>query len=74
MPRLKRDLPAAQPVDSQGNGIGPPVTLSAGSEFIITIRKLKRADDSFDELWCEIRIGHQLYRVPFRLLEIANAA
>jgi hypothetical protein len=74
MSRLRRDLPAAQPVDSRGNGIGPPVTLFAGAEFVVTIRKLKRADDSFDELWCEIRIGDQLYRVPFRLLEIANAA
>jgi hypothetical protein len=74
MPRLKRDLQGAQPVDSRGSAIGPPTTLFAGTEFIITIRKLKRADDSFDELWCEIRIDNQLYRVPLRILEIANAA
>ena len=74
MPRLIRDLPGAQPVDTCGCGIGPPVTLLAGAEFIITIRKLKRADDSFDELWCEIQAGDQLYRVPLRLLEFANAA
>jgi len=74
MPRLMRDLQGAQPVDIRGSSIGPPVTLFTGAEFIITIRKLKKADDSFDELWCEIRIGDQLYRVPFRLLEIANAA
>ncbi len=74
MQRLMRDLPGAQPVDTQGRSIGPPVTLFAGAEFIITIQKLKRADDSFDELWCEIRIGDQLYRVPFRLLEVSNAA
>lgn len=74
MPRLMRDLPAAQPVDSRGGTVGPPVTLLGGAEFIITIRKLKRSDDSFDELWCEIRIADQLYRVPVRLLEIATAA
>ena len=68
MPRIARDLPGAQPVDSRGAGQGPPVTLPAGAEYIVTIRKLKRADDSFDELWCEIRIGDRLYRVPFRLL------
>ncbi len=74
MPRLTRDLAGAQPVDTRGNATGPPVTLNAGADFIITIRKLKRADDSFDEVWCEIRIGDQLYRLPFRLLELANAA
>ena len=72
MPRLMRDLQGAQPVDARGEAIGPPVTLLAGVEFIITIRKLKRADDSFDELWCEIRIGDQLYRVPLRFLEFAH--
>lgn len=74
MPRLIRELPGAQPVDSRGSGIGPPVTLPAGAEFIITIRNLRRADDSFDELWCELRIGDQLYRLPLRRLEMANAA
>ena len=74
MPRLRRDLSGAQPVDTRGNSIGPPVTLPAGAEYVITIRKLKRADDSFEQLWSEIRIGEQLYRVPCRVLEVANAA
>jgi len=74
MPRLTRDLAGAQPVDTRGNAIGPRVTLLAGTEFVITIPKLKRADDSFDEFWCEFSVGDQLYRVPLRRLEIANAA
>ena len=74
MARLIRDLPGAQPVDKHGMASGPPVVLPAGAEFIITVRKLKRVDDSFDPLWCEIRIGDQLYRVPLRLLDIAKAA
>lgn len=74
MPQLTRDLPGAQPVDTRGNATGAPITLPAGAEFVITIRKLKRADDSFDEVWCEIRMGDQLYRVPHRLLEFVNAA
>jgi len=74
MSRLTRDVPGAQPVDVRGRAISPPVTLRAGVEFFITIRKLKRADDSFDELWCEIRIGEDLYRIPYRLLEFADAA
>jgi hypothetical protein len=74
MPRLLRDLPGAQPVDKRGGGTGPPVTLLAGAEFVITIRKLKRSDDSFEEVWSEIRIGDQLYRVPLRLLDLGHAA
>ncbi len=74
MARLNRDLPGAQPVDKHGMTSGPPVVLRAGVEFVITVRKLKREDDSFDPLWCEIRIADQLYRVPLRLLEITNAA
>ncbi|HTP34191.1 MAG TPA: hypothetical protein VMJ75_18565 [Candidatus Acidoferrales bacterium] len=74
MPRLMRDLPGAQPVDARGVGVGPPATLPAGTEFVITIQKLRKADDSFDELWCEIRIADRLYRVPLRLLNFANAA
>ncbi len=74
MPRLMRDLAGAEPVDKQSANIGPPVTLPAGTEFVVTIRKLRRPSDSFEEIWCEIRVADQLYRVPLRLLEIANAA
>lgn len=74
MPRLTRDLSGAQPVDTRGCAMGSPITLAAGVEYTVTVRKLKRADDSFDEVWCEIRADDQLYRVPLRLLEIANAA
>ena len=74
MARLLKALPGAQPVDAKGVSLGPPVTLPAGVEFITTIRKLKRADDSFDEFWSEIRVDNQLYRVPLRLLDFANAA
>ena len=73
MPRLTRDLSGAQPVDQRGSSMGSPVNLPAGAEFIVTIRKLRRSDDSFDELWSEIRVGDQLYRVPLRLLEIGDA-
>lgn len=74
MPRLVRDLTGAQPVDQHGTAVGPPITLPAEAEFVITIRKLKRPSDSFEEMWCEINVGNQLYRVPLRLLETANAA
>jgi hypothetical protein len=74
MPRLIRNLAGAEPVDEHGIAIGPPVTLPAEAEFVVTIRKLKRPSDSFEELWCEIGVGNQLYRVPLRLLETANAA
>jgi hypothetical protein len=73
MPTLVRELTGAQPVDQHGTVIGPTVTLPAGSEFAITIRKLKRPDN-MEELWCEILHGGSLYRVPLRLFEVANAA
>jgi len=74
MPRLIRDLAGAQPVDQHGVATGPPVTLHAQAEFVITVRKMTRPSDSFEELWCEIRMDEQLYRVPLRLLGTAIAA
>ena len=74
MPRLIRDLVGVEPVDAHGTATGPAVTLPAQAEFEITIRKLRRPSDSFEGLWCEIRIGGQLYRVPLRQFETANAA
>ncbi len=74
MPRLMRDLAGAEPVDKQAAKVGPPVTLPAGTEFAVPIRKLRRPSDSFEEIWCEILVADQLYRIPLRLLEIANAA
>jgi len=74
MPRFTRELAGAEPVDQHGASTGPPVTLPAGAEFVVTVRKLRRPSDSFGEIWCEIRIGNQLYRVPLRLLETAHAA
>ncbi len=74
MPRLLRDLMNAEPVDARGASTGPPVTLNGGTEFTVTIPKLKRPSDSFEVLWCEIRVADQLYRVPLRLFEIARAA
>ena len=71
MPRLIRELAGAEPVDRQGTPLGPAVTLPAEAEYIITIRKLRRPD-SFEDLWCEIGVGNQLYRVPLKLLETAN--
>lgn len=74
MPLLMRDLPGAQPVDKRGASLGPAVTLTAGAEFTITIRKLNSPSDSFDEVWCEILVADQLYRVPLRRLDFVNAA
>lgn len=74
MSRLSRDLTGAEPVDRHGVSMGPPVTLPAGTEFVTTIRKLNRPSDTFGELWCEIRVADQLYRVPLRLLDAVNAA
>ncbi len=74
MPRLTRELSGAEPVDQHGNSTGPPATLPVGTDYIVTVRKMKRPSDSFDEYWSEIRVADQLYRVPLRLLEIANAA
>ena len=74
MPRLIRELAGAEPVDEHGAATGPPVTLPAEAEFVITIRKLRRPSHSFDELWCEIRMNNQLYRVPLKLIGNAYAA
>jgi hypothetical protein len=74
MPRLTRELAGAEPVDQHGNRTGAPVTLPAGTEYTITVQKLKRPSDSFDEYWSEIRSDDQLYRIPLKLLEAANAA
>lgn len=73
MPRLNRNLVGAQPVDEHGASVGPPVTLPAEAEFSVTIRKLRRPDN-FDDLWCEIQVANQLYRVPLRLLETVPPA
>jgi hypothetical protein len=74
MPQLTKELVGAEPVDQHGTSMGPPVTLPAGTEFVVTVRKLRNPSDSFGDLWSEIRIGNQLYRVPLRLLEPNNAA
>lgn len=74
MPLLVRQLAGAEPVDQHGNRIGDPITLPAGTEYAIVVRKLKRPSDNFDVYWSEIRIDDRLYRVPLRLLETANAA
>ena len=74
MPRLNRDLVGAEPVDRHGGSTGPAVTLPAGTELLITVRKLNRPSDTFGEIWCEISVGERLYRAPLRLLESAVAA
>jgi hypothetical protein len=74
MPRLTRELVGAEPVDQHGASTGPPVTLPAGTEFAVTVRKLHRPSDSFGEIWSEIRVAERLYRVPLRLLDASNAA
>ncbi|MFN7998708.1 MAG: hypothetical protein U0Q18_34110 [Bryobacteraceae bacterium] len=74
MPNLVHPLAGAEPVDQQGTPLGRPVDLPPGTEFIVTIRKLRRPSASFDELWCEILVADRLYRVPLRLLDIAKAA
>lgn len=73
MPRLARDLTGVEPVDRSGNITGPPTRLTRGSEFRITIPKLRRPEDSFEEYWCEIQVAGQLYRVALRMLEGAKA-
>lgn len=73
MARLTKDLIGAEPVDPFGRVIGPPERIAVESEFEITIPKLQGPTDSFERYWCEIRIGHQLYRVPLRALEIARS-
>ena len=74
MVRLIRDLPGAEPVNRSGVSTGPPATLHAGTEFSITIGKLRRPSDDIETFWCELRVGEQLYRVPRRMLETAAAA
>jgi hypothetical protein len=74
MPRLTREMVGAEPVDQHGASTGPPITLPAGTEFAITVRKLNRPSDSFGELWCEIRVADALYRVPLRLLDASDGA
>lgn len=74
MPRLAGDLTGVEPVDRNGNITGPPTRLARGSEFQITVPKLRRSEDSFEEYWCEIQVAGQLYRVPLRMLEGAKAA
>jgi len=74
MPRLIHSLVGAEPVDRHGASMGPPVALPPGTEFAVTIRKLHRPSDSFDEVWCEINVADQLYRVPLRVLETAATA
>ena len=74
MPRLNRELVGAEPVDRHGATTGPAVTLAAGTEFVITVRKLNRPSDTFGEIWSEISVADRLYRVPLRLLEAALAA
>ncbi len=74
MPRLARDLSGVEPVDRNGNITGPPTRLVRGTEYQITVPKLRRSEDSFEEYWCEIQVAGQLYRVALRMLEAAKAA
>jgi hypothetical protein len=71
MVRLIKDLPGAEPVDKSGTPTGPPATLHAGTEFSITITKLRRPSDDIETFWCELKVGDQLYRVRKRTLETA---
>jgi hypothetical protein len=71
MPLLNHEVTGAEPVDPHGNCTGPPVTIPPGTEYSVTVPKLKRPSDSFDEYWSEIRVGNQLYRIPLKLLEDA---
>ena len=74
MPRLARNLSGVEPVDRNGNITGPPTRLVRGTEYQITVPKLRRSEDSFEEYWCEIQVVGQLYRVSLRMLEAAKAA
>lgn len=60
MPRLIRGLSVAEPVDQFGTSTGPAVTLHGGSEFTVSVPKLKRTSVSFDLFWCEIRVADRL--------------
>jgi hypothetical protein len=74
MPRLSKDTLGVEPVDPSGASLGPQVTLRAGTEFTVTVPKLKRPDDAFETWWCEIRVDERLYRLPLRLLQSSRAA
>ena len=74
MPHLIKDLPGAEPVNSSGAPAGPPATLLAGTEFRITVAKLRRPSEDMEIYWSEIQVEGQLYRVPRRSLETALAA
>ena len=73
MPRLLKDLPGAEPVNSFGAPAGPPQTLRAGVEFQITVQKLRRPSE-IEVFWSEILVHGQLYRVRKRALETSQAA
>jgi hypothetical protein len=73
MARLIKDLPGAEPVDRSGTSMGPAATLHAGTEFSITISKLRRQSDDLEVFWCELKVGEQLYRVRRRTLEAVAA-
>ncbi len=74
MERLSRDLSGAEPVNKFGVPTGPPATLHAGTEFVITVPKLRRPSDDIETFWCEFQVGDQLYRVPRRNLDLALLA
>jgi len=71
MVRLIKDLPGAEPVDRFGAATGSRATLNAGTEFVITIAKLRHPSDDMAVFWCEVKVGEQLYRVPLKSLETA---
>jgi hypothetical protein len=48
--------------------------LRAGTEYQLTIAKLRRPSDDIEAIWCELRVGEQLYRAPRRNFDIAAAA
>jgi len=71
MARLIRALNGAEPVDGFGAATGAASTLPAGTEFTVTIAKLRRPSDNIEEFWCELKAGDQLYRVPVKALDAA---
>jgi len=74
MPRLNKNLPGAEPVDTSGAPTGPPATLYAGIELRITVPMLRRPSETIEIYWSEIQVDGQLYRVPRRALDAALAA
>jgi len=70
MTRLTRDL-KAEPVDGFGSATGAVATLPAGTEFTVTIAKLRKPSDDTEGFWCELKAGDQLYRVRVKALEAA---